>query len=169
MRSSYQIREDLFRFLEEEMDECYDAETGEIKDTEAWARLDKLLLEREEKIKQLGLWLRDEKAFVEQMKEQRRDLSARIDAHEKKVENIKEYIRQQMSIFGDRKLEYPNIGVRIGTSRSVEITDYTAIPEKYIRTKTIVEPMKAEIKKAIENGEAVQGAKLIEKDNIQVR
>ena len=169
MRSSYQIREDLFRFLEEEMEECYDAETGEIKDTEAWARLDKLLLEREEKIKQLGLWLRDEKAFVEQMKEQRRDLSARIDAHEKKVENIKEYIRQQMSIFGDRKLEYPNIVVRIGTSRSVEITDETAIPEKYIRTKTYTEPMKTEIKKAIENGEEVKGAKLIETERVQVR
>ena len=103
------------------------------------------------------------------MKEQKRDLSARIEAHEKKTENIREYIRQQMSIFGDRKLEYPNIVVRIGKSRSVEITDETAIPEKYIRTKTYTEPMKTEIKKAIENGEVVTGAKLIETERVQVR
>ena len=169
MRSSYAIRQDLFNFLENEMEDCCDQETGEIKDEEAWARLDKLLIEREEKIKQLGLWLRDEKAFVEQMKEQKRDLTARIEAHEKKTENIREYIRQQMSIFGDRKLEYPNVVVRIGKSRSVEITDETAIPEKYIRTKTYTEPMKTEIKKAIENGEEVKGAKLIETERVQVR
>ena len=44
---------------------------------------------------------------------------------------------------------------------SVEITDKALIPDELMKIKTVKEPDKAAIKKALESGEAVPGAELI--------
>ena len=44
---------------------------------------------------------------------------------------------------------------------SVEITDKALIPDELMKTRTVKEPDKTAIKKALENGETVPGAELI--------
>lgn len=169
MRSSYEISKDLEYLLEAGFDmDCVD-ENGEIQQDKVWDKLDHLVIERDEKFRQLGIWARDEKAFLEDMREQKAELDKRIKAKEAKLERIKAWIYQNMLMFGDRKLEYPNVVLRVGTSKAVEISDPDALPERYIRKKVSYEPMKTEIKKAIEGGERVPGAEIVEKTNLQVR
>lgn len=65
------------------------------------------------------------------------------------------------------KVELPN-GVKIGlrVTRVVQVADVDMLPGKYVRTKTTREPDKVAIKKAIDAGEAVPGARLKNNEHV---
>ena len=98
-------------------------------------------------------------AMVQAVKERRENLSERQQRYGNKSSKISEIMLGLMQESGLKKLELPEatISVRDGVP-SVVITDETALPDSFIRTKT--EPDKAAIKDALKAGQDVPGATL---------
>lgn len=82
-------------------------------------------------------------------------------------ERLKETVSQAMQDFGIVEIKGKTVKLCFRESESVEITDETLISQEFFRVK--VEPDKVAIKKALKNGENVQGVKLIQKRNLQIK
>lgn len=139
-----------------------DEETGEILNAD---ELDSLEMERDEKIENIGLWIKNLLSDAEELKRERDNLGRREQACKKKAERLKEYLA--MNLNGEKfKTSRLDIGWR--RSESVEIENENLIPDEW---KIPQEPKidKAGIKKAIKDGQEVSGAVIVEKNNIQVR
>ena len=89
----------------------------------------------------------------------------------KKLERRKENIRKTLTYFmhatntKEIKTDFAKISFRKSTA--VNIYDPSLLPKNCILIKE--EPSKAMIKKMLEAGQEVQGAKLIENENLQIR
>jgi hypothetical protein len=86
-------------------------------------------------------------------------LRERSDRYGKKAETIRTLAFDLMQAANRPKVELPvaTLSIRKGVSK-VEIDDLTAIPQGFKRTEVI--PLKTELKKALEAGEAIPGARL---------
>lgn len=84
-----------------------------------------------------------------------------------KVELLKQRIKEAMIQFGLEKVETPMMKISFRKSTAVEILDENAIEAKYSKFSTT--PDKVAIKKALEAGEQVLGAVLVENQNIQIK
>lgn len=110
----------------------------------------------------------------------------RLKAEKKSRENKKNWIKNNVDKFIRRqftnedgvldteglnsyKLSLPHSKVSYRRSNSVEITDQNLIPKKYIKTKIEETPDKTAIKKAIDSGVEVNGAKIITNYNMQIK
>ena len=142
---------------------CVDPETGEIIDTE---KLDYLSMERDSKIENIGLWIKDLKAEADAIKNEIANLQKRKKVAENKAESLKNYLEYALD---GQKFKTARLSVSYRRSESVNVTDPTKLPEDLIETIIDIKPNKTEIKKAIKAGLAVDGAELIEKTSIQVR
>lgn len=142
---------------------CVDPETGEIIDTE---RLDYLSMERDSKIENIGLWIKDLKAEADAIKNEIANLQKRKKVAENKAESLKNYLEYALD---GQKFKTARLSVSYRRSESVNVTDPTKLPEDLIETIIDIKPNKTEIKKAIKAGLAIDGAELVEKTSIQVR
>lgn len=84
-----------------------------------------------------------------------------------KVELLKQRIKDAMIQFGLEKVETPMMKISFRKSTAVEILDENAIEARFSTFKT--SPDKVAIKKALEAGEQVLGAVLVENQNIQIK
>ena len=96
-------------------------------------------------------------------KDEEKRLAERRKVLENKLDRYKEYIKKNMEQMGLQKIETPLGVLSICKSpASVEILDESMIPNEY-KTQKIVECVdKKAIKEAIQNGENIQGVKLVE-------
>lgn len=96
---------------------------------------------------------------------------ARLNERKKQLqatkERLKDTVSQAMLDFGIVEIKGQTVKMNFRESESVEIVDERLLTEQYLRTK--VEPDKVAIKKALKNGEDVQGARLINKSNLQIK
>ena len=75
--------------INEEIMQCVDFETGEVIDE---GKLNDLQMLREEKIENIGLWIKDLKAEAKAIAEEVKALNARKKAAENKAESLKQYL-----------------------------------------------------------------------------
>lgn len=96
-------------------------------------------------------------------KDEEKRLAERRKVLENKLDRYKEYVKKNMEQMGLQKIETPLGVLSICKSpASVEILDESMIPNEY-KTQKIVECVdKKAIKEAIQNGENIQGVKLVE-------
>lgn len=148
--------------IDEEIMNCVDMETGEIIDT---AKLDKLQMERDEKIENIGCWIKNLTADAEALKEQKLAFAERQKAAENKVESLKRYLTNYLA---GQKFSTPKVVISFRKTSSVNVTDITAIPKKYLK---VVEPTadKTAIKDAIKAGICVAGAEIVEGRSISIK
>lgn len=141
---------------------CIDTETGEIIDE---ARLDELEIEYNTKIENVGLWIKDLNAEAKAIKEEVDSLNGRRKVVENKANSLKEYLRYALD---GQKFKTPKLSVSYRKSKSVNIVSQEAIPEEYLKSG---EPTvnKTEVKKAIEQGQVVPGAEIVENQSIQIK
>ncbi|WP_170240476.1 siphovirus Gp157 family protein [Streptococcus hyovaginalis] len=86
---------------------------------------------------------------------------------ENAIDRVKAWMSEMMELAGRTKVKTPTANLTLRKTKSVEITDLEKIPVTYI--KTTYTPMKTDIKKAIENGEVIEGAEIVEKEGVMVR
>lgn len=148
--------------IDEEIMNCVDMETGEIIDI---AKLDKLQMERDEKIENIGCWIKNLTADAEALKEQKLIFAERQKAAENKVESLKRYLANYLA---GQKFSTPKVVISFRKASSVNITDMAAIPKKYLK---VVEPTadKTAIKDAIKAGISVAGAEIVEGRSILIK
>ena len=142
--------------------DCVDLESGEIIDCE---RLSELQMERDAKVQNIALWIKQLEAEAEAYKKEKESFDKKKSVAENKAKSLKEYLSGYL---GGQPFKSIKVNVSFRASDSVNITDISKIPEQFLK---VAEPTadKAEIKKLLKAGTAVAGAELITKNNIQIK
>lgn len=140
-----------------------DEETGEILNID---ELDKLQMDRTQKIENICLYIKNIRAESDAIKHEVDNLTERLHQNNKKAESLLGYLAHHLN---GEKFSTPRTAVTWRASEQVEITDSNRLPEDYIVTKTERKPDKTKIKKALRAGEEVDGAVLIKKNNCKVQ
>lgn len=145
---------------------CVDAETGELIDIEALERLEML---RDQKIENVVLWIKENKALAEAIKAEKQELAKRQQVLENKNEQLKRYLDM---VLNGQKFQTAKVSVsyRKSTSVDVDITElmkYDAC-DNYLRYKD-PEPDKTAIKEVLQHGLELPGCKLVEKNSVQIK
>ena len=154
----YEIDKALMDF-EFEVDE----ETGEILNA---SELDDLNLAREQKIENIGLYIKNLEAEKEAVKNEKNSFADRQKRLEKKIESLKGYLTYALQ---GEKFSTPRVAVSFRKSESVLVKDKFLIPDHYMNISVVREPNKTAIKNAIKRGEDILGVELIEKKNVSVK
>lgn len=153
--------------INEEIENCIDAETGEILDVEA---LNSLSIERNKKIENLACWYKNLMADAEALKAEKNAFAEREKTAKNKAESIKRYLS---TVLDGEKFTTDKCALSFRKSESVEILDLEAFmsddkAENYLKYS---EPTinKAELKKALKQGEEFKGVLLSSNSNIQIK
>ena len=140
--------------------ECIDMETGEVIDAE---KLDALNMERDAKIENVVLWIKDLKAEAEAIKADKLALAERQKIAENKVESLKKWVAYAL---GGQKFSTAKCAVSFRNTESVEVTDegLEALMKEHdeLLTYKAPEPNKKAIKDAIKDGLSVAGVQLVQ-------
>ena len=155
MASLYEIKEQLLN--------CIDLKTGEIIDTD---KFDELQMEREQKLESVALWYKNLMSEADQYKQEKDRFAIKQKNAETKAESLKRYLDTALkgSKFGTIKV---NISYR--KSQSVDIEDVDKLPARFKTQETTIKADKTAIGKVLKAGEVIDGAKLIDSNNIQIK
>ena len=89
------------------------------------------------------------------------------DQMKKRKEWLKTNLSNAMQEFGVVELKGKTIKLSFRKSESVEVDDIDALDDRFKRIK--IEPDKTAIKTALKLGEKVEGARLVENQNLQIK
>lgn len=166
MSTLYEIDRNLYELLENEM--VVDEETGEILFEES--DIDNLLLTRDQKLENTACYIKNLMSDINDLKAEEKALNERRKAKEKKVERLKLYLSNSMLMFGDKKFETAKVVLSFRKSKQVEIAEGANIPQEYMTIKVEENPNKTKLKDAIlKQGLEIDGVKVIEKENLQLK
>lgn len=148
--------------IDEAILSCIDPESGEIIDAE---KLDALQIERDEKLENVALWIKDLTAEAEALKAEKQAFAERQKAAETKAESLKKWLSDALA---GEKFKTTKVAVSFRKTQSVQVSDIWELEEKFVK---VPEPTadKAAIKAAIKAGEDVKGATLIDSISISVK
>lgn len=147
--------------------ELMNPETGEIADYDAFEALQ---MERDAKIENTALWIKDLKAEAEAIRNEEKQLAKRRQAAEKKAESLKAYLFRSLD---GEKFKTPRVACSFRRTKS------TVPDEKFVewaienapdllRYET-PEADKDKIKAAIEEGREVEHAEIVDKISLTIR
>lgn len=157
MARLYEIMREIedFRF---EIDE----ETGEILNADD---LDMLELERDEKIENICLWIKNLRSDAKAYKDEEAAFREKRKKAETRAESLKRYIDR---LLDGNKFKTNRVQVSYRDSESVVCSNILAVDSDYLRYGD-PELDKTKIKKAIKEGIEVKGCRLQHKRNIQIK
>lgn len=141
--------------IDQEIMQCLDMETGEIIDPE-W--LDALQMERNSKIENVALWIKNLQADANAYKAEKDAFADREKKALAKIESLKKWLA--MACDG-QKFNTWRCAVSFRKSERVDITDESKIPQELLTVKYTTAPDKAAIKEALKAGEIIEGCTLV--------
>lgn len=103
--------------IDQKIQSLVDPETGELLDYDAFAQLQ---MDREQKIENMALWVKDLSAEAKAIKEEEDNLKDRRKAMENKAERLKTYLSIAL---GGEKFQTPRCSVTFRKTTSVQIDD----------------------------------------------
>jgi hypothetical protein len=156
--------------IDREILACLDMETGEITDAE---RLDALQIERDIKLENTALYIKNLIAEADAIKAEEKILAERRKAKENKAESLKQYLSGALS---GAKFETAKVNISFRKSEKVEIANEcdllvyleTMGYEDCIKYKT-PEIQLTPVKKLLKEGLNLPGVTVAEKQNIQIK
>lgn len=134
---------------------CLDQETGEIIDPE---RLDTLQIERNSKIENVALWIKNLQADANAYKAEKDVFADRERKALAKIEQLKKWLAMAC---GGQKFNTWRCAVNFRKSERVDIVDESKIPQELLTVKYTTAPDKAAIKEALKAGEIIEGCTLV--------
>lgn len=159
----YEINADIDTLIES----CIDPETGEvIEDLDE--RLNELTIARAEKIENLAFVIKNYKAEAEKLDKFKKQVDARLKAYTNNIERLKRYLASCMN--DGEKFKSTMNSIYFMHTKSVNVSDAFFAAEEneqYMRVKK--EANKDAIKTALDAGETVAGAELVENISLVVR
>lgn len=160
----YEINEQIKNCVILNDAEAVDVETGEIIDIESLKALE---MQRDQKIENVALWIKNLNDDVESLKVEKNKLAAREKAAKDKAESLKAFLSDFLA---GEKFQTPRVVISWRKSKAVEFDNsfILDIPAEYLRFKE-PELNKAEVKKALEEGKEIIGCQLVESQNIQIK
>ena len=142
--------------------DCIDMETGEIVNEEL---LNDLQMERDAKIENVALWIKELKAEAEALKAEKLAFAERQKVTENKMESLKKWLAYALN---GEKFKTVRASVTFRTTDKVEVADIYKLDENYLRYKE-PEADKDAIKKALKPGHEVAGATLVENTSVIIK
>ena len=164
MRALYEIDQDILS--------CVDQETGEILDTE---KLDALQMEREAKLENVALWVKDLAAEADAVKVEADKLTARRNGLESRIASLKKWLLQALDggkLKTPRCSVYPTHSTRLNVIDEQSVTNWIQTnckePEQFLKF-TLPEIRKDALKKAIKEGTEIPGAYLEATESVVIK
>lgn len=147
----------------EELLNQQDPETGEL--TCDLDQLDALMMERDEKLEGLALYVKNADAEAKAIREEEKTLAERRRSLENKAERAKGFLAEQLA---GEKFSTPKVAVSYRKSEQVEVSMAFFTEESNERFLRFKDPEadKTAIKNALKAGETVPGAELVSKTNM---
>lgn len=142
--------------------DCIDMETGEVINEEL---LNGLQMERNAKIENVALWIKELKAEAEALKAEKLAFAERQKVAENKMESLKKWLAYALN---GEKFKTVRASVTFRTTEKVEVADIFKLDENYVRYKD-PEADKDAIKKAIKAGQVVAGATLVPSTSVIIK
>ena len=141
---------------------CIDPETGEIADFE---KFDELTMERETKLENVALWIKNLKAEAEALKAEKQAFADRQKAAESKAESLKRYLEHALA---GEAFKTTKVAVSFRKTTSVEVDNVYDLPNWYVRPG---EPQadKVALKKDLVAGKEIEGAHLVEGLSVSIK
>lgn len=165
----YEITSEM-RALDELFLSYIDEETGEVKDDGVIDILEQeLKLQLQTKGAGIIKSFKNSEAMLNGVDEEIKRLQALKKSISNQINSRKEYIVRNMEMMGITKIETELGNLSLRKSKSVNIYDESLIDKKFIEIETKEKISKTEIKKAIEAGENVQGANIVEKNSLNIK
>ena len=146
----------------ENFDLQIDEETGEILNMD---ELDALQLEKDAKVENICLWIKNLKSDAEAYRTEKKAFEQKIRAAENKAARLTAYVDYILA--GD-KFKSSKVSVSYRKSEQIECADLLDVDVDYLRYKE-PELDKKKIKDAIKAGIEVKGCRLVERHNVQIR
>lgn len=132
--------------------------------------LNAIHMERDEKIEQICLWIKNLRGEAEMVKAEAKNLTDRAKRLTNKADNLEKYVASNLD---GKPFKTSKVNVTWRKSESVEILDESKIPEKYLDISVTRKPVKAEIKKYLKgiegSEEPCDWARLDKKNNLQLK
>lgn len=156
--------------ISEAFERAIDPETGELVDEEAWAQLEALQMDREQKLENVALWVKDLNAEAAAIKAEEDTLKRRRQSTEKKADSLRGYLSYALN--GAEKFKTARVAISWRRSETAELldgVDPVSLPLEYQRVKVSVEADKTKLKEALKAGKTVEGVELVERQNIQIK
>lgn len=147
--------------IDQQILNCIDAETGEIFDIEAFEALN---IERNIKIENLLLWLKNLNAEAAALQAEKLAFAKRQTVCENQIERIKNYITDAL---GGNEFETARVKASFRKSDELIMAEGATIPTEFQKHK--IELDKAGIKAAIKGGKSFDGFMLQIKQNLQIK
>lgn len=142
--------------------ECVDPETGELIDFD---KFNELQIEREEKIEGVAIWYKDLIAEANAIKEEKDRLAEREKSARNKAESLKKFLAYTLN---GEQFKTARCALSFRKSEKIIVEDVYKLPENYLKYSEPKADL-TEIKKAIKNGEEINGAHIEETQNIQIK
>lgn len=143
----------------------FDEETGEIFDADA---LETLELQRDEKIENIALYIKDLTAEAKAIKEEKLALAKRQQTAENHAESLKRYLTKCLD---GEKFKTAKVAISYRKSQTVEFIDgfdVNQLPEQYQR-RVDPEADKTALKDALKEGKEIYGVYLAEHNNTIIK
>ena len=141
---------------------CVDMETGEIIDMEA---LEALQMARDEKIENIGCWIKNLLADAKALKEEKDNLAVRQKVAENKATSLKKYLSRYLN---GEKFKTAKVSISYRKSDSVDIADGVTVPKEFLKYAEPT-PDKVGLKAALKAGKEIPGITLVTSQNIQIK
>ena len=148
---------------------CVDGETGEIVDFD---KLDQLTMARDEKLENIALYIKSLEADAAAIKAEEKALADRRKVKENKAKRLREYLAGAL---GGQPFETARVHLSFRASAGVKITDERTLRQwleenhadclKYKMPDISIDG----VKQLIKWGEAVPGAELEQRNNLQLK
>jgi len=152
--------------LEESIERLIDEETGEIPE-EALKELIEAQTQAVGTLEKVCHLINGLEGFAEMAKTEEARIASQRKIAEKRATQIREYITPYVR--EHTKVQAGTYTLSIRKSKGVVIDDESKIPAKYF-VETITEKLdKTAVKKAVEAGEQIDGARLELRDNLQIK
>lgn len=151
---------EIDKAIQEALEGAVDPESGEIIDEELLAAYDQLRMDRDQKIENIGLYIKNLEADAAAIKAEAKNLTARAKAAENKAEHLRNYM--QFCLNG-QKFQSPRLSVSFRRSQKVEVDQNRLfeIPDDYLRYKD-PEVDKKRVSEALKAGEDIPGCTLVD-------
>lgn len=161
----YEIDAALQQVLENDF--VIDYETGEVlfDDTD----LEMLEMARDQKLESCALVIKNQKALIESLKQEEKNLKARRAVLENKNKRLIQYVQDHMNTVPNNRLETSKCVLSLRKSHAVEVIDETKLPEAFVKHVTKDVPDKKAIADAFKAGDMVEGAAYLEKSSLQIK
>lgn len=164
MASLYEIDRDIQAFIDglfemaDENGEC-DIDMDILED---------LKEQRQTKLENIALYIKNLASDAQAIKEEEITLAERRKRLERKCERLKGILVRSMMENNEKELSSARYCAKIRDSKATEVFDMNSLPNEYLKMKIEYSPDKTAIKKAIEAGTEVAGARIIVNHNLKL-